>query len=39
MAFEADIGRFRRDGWQGDSCLQPIEVPEPLQPRPLVRKG
>jgi hypothetical protein len=39
MAFEADIGRFRKDGWQGDSCLQPIEVPEPLQPRPLVRKG
>jgi hypothetical protein len=39
MAFEADIGRFRKDTVIPTACTEPVALPEPLAPRPLVRKG
>ncbi|PPD14961.1 MAG: hypothetical protein CTY25_09235 [Methylobacterium sp.] len=39
MAFEADIGRFRKDTIFPTVCTEPVALPAPLSPRPLVRKG
>ncbi|MBN8532672.1 MAG: hypothetical protein J0L51_01155 [Rhizobiales bacterium] len=39
MAFEADIGRFRKGTMIPSACTEPVELPAPLEPRPLVRKG
>ncbi|MCZ8270182.1 MAG: hypothetical protein O9306_06480 [Beijerinckiaceae bacterium] len=39
MAFEADISRFRKDTVLPPVCTAPVALPEPLVPRPLVRKG
>jgi len=39
MAFEADIGRFRKETLLPSVCTEPVTLPEPLAPRPLVRKG
>ena len=39
MAFEQDIGRFTRDTVIPPDCLREAEMPMPLTPRPLVRKG
>ena len=39
MAFEQDIGRFTKDTHLPSQCLREAEMPPPLTPRPLVRKG
>jgi hypothetical protein len=39
MAFEADIGRFRKETVDAKACNGPVDLPMPLEPRPLVRKG
>lgn len=39
MAYEADIGRFRKATTIPTDCLEPVEMPEAIAPRPLVRKG
>lgn len=38
MAYEADIGRFRKDTVLPTACTEPVELPAPLEARPLVRK-
>ncbi len=39
MAFEAEIGRFTADTVAPADCKPEAEMPKPLRPRPLVRKG
>ncbi|CAN1509056.1 hypothetical protein MCEMSEM23_00723 [Rhabdaerophilaceae bacterium] len=39
MAFESDIGRFRKDTILQNGCTEPVVLPEPMVPMPLVRKG
>lgn len=39
MPFEADIGRFRKEPVVATACNGPVDLPMPLEPRPLVRKG
>ncbi len=39
MAFEQDIGRFTKGTHLPEQCLRAVELPPPLAPRPLVRKG
>lgn len=39
MAFEADIGRYRKESILAEGCREPVPMPEPLAPMPLVRKG
>lgn len=39
MAFEADLGRYRKDLMPPNGCAEPVDLPAPLEPRPLVRKG
>ena len=39
MAFEADLGRFRKDSQMDARCAAEAELPPVIAPRPLVRKG
>ena len=39
MAFEADLGKFRKDVVMPQDCTDAVELPPVLEPRPLVRKG